>query len=112
MIISDHKRALFTLICTTATLVLVLVHRADVATAQGCSCDSFPMTLRTFKHRTRICIYLSHIQKDYIINMDYVRLSTNLYIHHVRLSINLYVHYVRLSTSYMEIVKLKTLQLY
>ena len=27
--------------------------------------------------------------------MDYVRLSTNLYIHHVRLSRNLYVHYVR-----------------
>ena len=32
--------------------------------------------------------------------MDYVRLSTNLYIHHVRLSRNLYIHYVRLSTSY------------
>ena len=31
--------------------------------------------------------------------MDYVRLSTNLYIHHVHLSRNLYVHYVRLSTS-------------
>ena len=31
--------------------------------------------------------------------MDYVRLSTNLYIHHVRLSRNLYIHYVRLSTS-------------
>ena len=31
--------------------------------------------------------------------MDYVRLSTNLYIHHVHLSRNLYIHYVRLSTS-------------
>ena len=31
--------------------------------------------------------------------LDYVRLSTNLYIHHVRLSRNLYIHYVRLSTS-------------
>ena len=74
----------------------VLVHSADVAAAQGCSCDSFSMTLCTFKHRKQICTYLSHIQKDYIINMDYVRLSTNLYIHHVRLSRNLYVHYVRL----------------
>ena len=46
------------------------------------------MTLRTSKHRKRICTYLSHIQKDYIIN-----------IYHVRLSRNLYVHYVRLSTS-------------
>ena len=46
-----------------------------------------------------MCTYLAHIQKDYIINMDYVHLSTNLYIHHVRLSRNLYVHYVRLSTS-------------
>ena len=42
---------------------------------------------------------LSHIRKDYIINMDYVGLSTNLCIHHVRLSRNLYVHYVRLITS-------------
>ena len=33
--------------------------------------------------------------------MDYVRLSTNLYIHLVRLSRNLYIHYVRLSTSYI-----------
>ena len=32
--------------------------------------------------------------------MDYVRLSTNLYIHHVHLSRNLYVHYVRLSTAF------------
>ena len=31
--------------------------------------------------------------------MDYVHLSTNVYIHHVRLSRNSYVHYVRLSTS-------------
>ena len=31
--------------------------------------------------------------------MDYVRLSTNLYIHHVRLSRNLYIHKERLSTS-------------
>ena len=31
--------------------------------------------------------------------MDYVRLSTNLYIHHVRLSRNLYIVYVYLSTS-------------
>ena len=57
------------------------------------------MTLCTAKHRKRICTYLSHIQKDYIINMDYVCLGTNLYIHHVRLSRNLYIHYVRLSTS-------------
>ena len=34
-----------------------------------------------------------------MINLDYVYLSTNLYIHQVRLSRNLYVHYVRLSTS-------------
>ena len=27
--------------------------------------------------KKRICTYLSHIQKDYIINMDYVRLSTS-----------------------------------
>ena len=39
----------------------VLVHSADVAAAQGCSCDSFSMTLCTFKHRKRICTYLSHI---------------------------------------------------
>ena len=38
---------------------------------------------------------------DFIINKDYVRLSTNFYIHHVRLSRNLYIHYVRLSTSYI-----------
>ena len=44
------------------------------------------MTLCTFKHRKRICTYLSHVQKDYIMNMDNVRLSRNLYIHHVRLS--------------------------
>ena len=37
--------------------------------------------------------------------MDYVRLSTNLYIHHVRLSRNLYVHYVRLSTSILLFTK-------
>ena len=61
------------------------------------------MTLRTFEHRKRICTYFSHIQKDSIINMDYVRLSTNLYIHHVRLSRNFYIHYVRLSTSYNEL---------
>ena len=57
------------------------------------------MTLRTSKQRKLICTYLSHIQKDYIINMDYERFSTNLYIHHVCLSTNLYVHYLRLSTS-------------
>ena len=38
-------------------------------------------------------------KKHYLINMDYVRLSTNLYIHHVRLSRNLYIHKERLSTS-------------
>ena len=80
----------------------VLVRSADVAAAEGCSCDSFSMTLRTFKHRKRICTYLSHIQKDYIINMDYVRLSTNLYIHHVRLSRNLYIHYVRLRPTFLQ----------
>ena len=40
-----------------------------------------------------------------MINMDYVRLSTDLYTHHVRLSRNLYVRYVRLSTS----LKLETI---
>ena len=74
----------------------VLVHSADVAASQGCSCDSFSMTLCTFKHRKRICTYLSHIYKDFIIILDYVRLSRNLYIHYVRLSRNLYIHYVRL----------------
>ena len=77
----------------------VLVHSADVAAAQGCSYDSFSMTLCTFKRRKRICTYLSHIYKDFIIIRDYVRLSRNLYIHYVRLSRNLYIHYVRLSTS-------------
>ena len=64
----------------------VLVHSADVAASQGCSCDSFSMTLCTFKHRKRICTYLSHIYKDFIIIRDYVRLSRNLYIHYVRSS--------------------------
>ena len=41
--------------------------------AQGCNYDSFLMTLRTSKHRKRICTYFSHNQKGYIINMDYVR---------------------------------------
>ena len=57
------------------------------------------MTLCTSKHRKLICTYLSHTQKDYIINMDYVRLSANLYIHYVRLSRNLYIHNEHLSTS-------------
>ena len=78
----------------------VLVHSADVAASQGCSCDSFSMTLCTFKHRKRICTYLSHIYKDFIIILDYVRLSRNLYIHYVRLSRNLYIHYVRLRPTY------------
>ena len=64
------------------------------------------MTLCTSKHRKWICIYLFHIQKDYIINMGYVRLSKNLYIHHVSLNRNLYIHYVRLSTSYKKIKKI------
>ena len=69
----------------------VLVHSADVAASQGCSCDSFSMTLCTFKRRKRICTYLSHIYKDFIIILDYVRLSRNLYIHYVRLSTSLFV---------------------
>ena len=44
------------------------------------------MTLCTFKRRKRICTYLSHIFKDFIIILDYVRLSRYLYIHYVRLS--------------------------
>ena len=79
--------------------------------------DSFSMTLRTFNHRKRIYTYLFHIQMDYIINMDYVHLSTNLYIHHVRLSRNLYLHYVHLSTSGLnfsacELVSFSACQLY
>jgi len=86
----------------------VLVHSADVAAAQGCSCDSFSMTLCTFKHRKRICTYLSHIYKDFIIIRDYVRLSRNLYIHYVRLSRNLYIHYVHLSRNlYIHYVRLR-----
>ena len=47
--------------------------RCPPAAAQVCNCDSFSMTLYTYKHRKQI----SHIQKDYVINMDYLRSSTN-----------------------------------
>ena len=58
------------------------------------SFDSFSLTLCTFKHRKRICTYLSSYLTRLHDKLDYVRLSRNLHVHYVRLSRNLYVHYV------------------
>ena len=73
------------------------------------SFDSFALTLCTFKHRKRTCTYLSSYLPRLHNELDYVRLSRNLYIHYVRLSRNLYIHYVHLSRNlYIHYVRLST----
>ena len=65
------------------------------------SFESFSLKLRTFKHRKRICTYLSSYFTRLHNKLDYVRLSRNLYIHYVCLSRHLHVHYVHFRPTLM-----------